>query len=344
MPPSGWYDDPDQPWTWRYFDGAHWTDHRAPKWVPPAVDPRSFSVWFESATDAVKLATRRVGALLVGVWLLLGAMGAWLAIASFDDERGRELRRLLGIEQGTVGPMGSTTTELTDAEADRAWELLQDVFRAALPWVIALAVAFVVVAAWSVAVVARAIAPQAGGRSAGRPVQSVGSTVVQGLRRTPAVVGSGAVVLAAFVGTWVLASVPVLAVIGAGGGGPSILLTVVFVVLLVMAATVWLWGRLTLASAIAGSGGGGLGVVRSWHLTHGRFWFVAGRLLITGLVAGALSALVNFVNIVGQFLGFATYIALAALVQALVAAAATVITVCGHVATIDQLDEPDAPH
>lgn len=240
--------------------------------------------------------------------------------------------------------MGSTTTELTDAEADRAWELLQDVFRAALPWVIALAVAFVVVAAWSVAVVARAIAPQAGGRSAGRPVQSVGSTVVQGLRRTPAVVGSGAVVLAAFVGTWVLASVPVLAVIGAGGGGPSILLTVVFVVLLVMAATVWLWGRLTLASAIAGSGGGGLGVVRSWHLTHGRFWFVAGRLLITGLVAGALSALVNFVNIVGQFLGFATYIALAALVQALVAAAATVITVCGHVATIDQLDEPDAPH
>jgi hypothetical protein len=238
--------------------------------------------------------------------------------------------------------MGSTTTELTDAEAERAWELLQDVFWAALPWVIALAVAFVVVAAWSIAMVARVIPARVDGRTIDRPEQGVGTLAVHGLRRTPAVIGSGAVVLATFVGTWTLASVPVLLVIAAGGGGASIALTVVFVVLLVTAATVWLWVRLTLASVIAGTGGHGLGVARSWHLTHGRFWFVAGRLLITGLIAGALSALVNVVNTVGQFLGFATYIALVTLVQAVAVAAATVITVCGHRATIDQLDEPDA--
>ncbi len=80
MPPSGWYDDPEQPWTWRYWDGARWTDHRSPMWVPPARDPLSFSSWFERSVDAAKVAIRRVGVLLVGVWLLFGIAGWWLVV------------------------------------------------------------------------------------------------------------------------------------------------------------------------------------------------------------------------------------------------------------------------
>lgn len=34
--PAGWYDDPEQPAQYRYWDGAQWTDHRAPKSAPPA--------------------------------------------------------------------------------------------------------------------------------------------------------------------------------------------------------------------------------------------------------------------------------------------------------------------
>ncbi len=33
--PSGWYDDPEQPDQYRYWDGTNWTDHRAPKAAPP---------------------------------------------------------------------------------------------------------------------------------------------------------------------------------------------------------------------------------------------------------------------------------------------------------------------
>jgi hypothetical protein len=35
MPPSGWYPDPEQPASLRWWDGTVWTDHRAPGWQPP---------------------------------------------------------------------------------------------------------------------------------------------------------------------------------------------------------------------------------------------------------------------------------------------------------------------
>ena len=331
MPPSGWYDDPDQPWTWRYFDGAHWTEHRSPMWVPPVRDPTSLAVWFDTAVDAVKRSTRRVGVLLGVVWLSLGALGWWLAIASFDDRRGRELRRLLDIDQSTLAPTGSqTTNELTTAEAERAWELFQDIFWDALPYLTALTVVLVVLSAWSVALVARAALDSS---------ERLGQVAIAAVRRVPAVIVSGLIVFGLFVATWAVASIPVVLVVAADGGGAAIVLTVVFVVLAVVVVTGLLWGRLTLASVIAARGGHRLGVGRSWNSTHGRFWFVVGRLLITGLIAGALSGLVSIVNTFGQLLGFSVYLAMVILLQALVAAVAIVITVCGHVAIIDQLDD-----
>ena len=38
---AGWYPDPDQPGTLRYWDGAGWTDQRAPLPVPQPLSPRS---------------------------------------------------------------------------------------------------------------------------------------------------------------------------------------------------------------------------------------------------------------------------------------------------------------
>lgn len=303
-------------------------------WVPPVRDPKSLAVWFESSVNAVKRSARRVGVLLVVVWLSLGALGSWMAIASFDDRRGRELRRLLGFDQRTFAPTGSpTSNELTTAEAERAWELLQEIFWDALPWLIALTIAFVVLSAWSVASTNRAVQ---------QTDERLGALSVAALRRVPAVIGSGLVLFGLAVATWALASIPVVLVVVADAGGAAIVLTVVFVALLVVVTTAWLWGRLTLASVIAAAGGHGLGIGRSWYITHGRFWFVVGRLLIAGLIASALSGLVSLGNMFGQFLGFSAYLAIVILLQALTTAVAIVVTVCGHLSTIDQLDDPDA--
>ena len=311
-------------------------------WVPPARDPQSFSAWFERSVVAVQVAVRRVGVLLVSMWLTLGALSWWLAVASFDDDRGRELRRILEIDHTTFGPMGSpATAELTTAEGERAWELLQEIFWSALPWLIVLVVVGVVAAAWSVALVARVVRLDvADGPEASNPAADGLRSIAAGaLGRVPAVLASGFVVFTVFAGVWIAAVLPVVVVAVVGGGGAAIVLTVVFVVLLVLVVTGWLWGRLTLASVIAASGGHGLGVGRSWALTHGQFWFVVGRLLVTGLIAGAASSVVNVVNGFGQFLGLATYLAIVFLLQSLAFTVAIVITVCGHLATIDQVDQ-----
>ena len=339
MPPSGWYDDPDQPWTWRYWDGVRWTDHRAPMWVPPARDPSSFSSWFERSIAVAKVAVRRVGVLIVGMWLLFGIAGWWLAVATFDSDAGRELRRLLDFEQtSVVGP--TLTAELTDAEAERAWELVQDIFWSALPWIVLLAACSVVLAAWSVALVVRAVHPvtidEASGGVGAEPLLSL---VGASLRRVPAVLASGIVVFLVFAGVWVVASLPVLLVAVLGGSGAAIVLTAVFVVLLVVIATACLWVRLTSASVIAAMGGRGIGVVRSWELTRDQFWYAAGRLIITGLVAGAAAGVINSVTSFGQFLGFAAYVAILAVLQAVALAVSVVVTVAGQLVTIDQLGD-----
>ena len=335
MPPSGWYDDPEQPWTWRYWDGARWTDHRAPMWVSPERDPSSFSSWFERSVVVAKVGVRRLGVLLVGVWLVVGIAGWWLVVSAFDSDRGRELRRLIDIEGSAFG--GSPAT-LTDAEAERAWELVQDIFWSALPWIVVLGLGFVVLAAWSVALVVRAVqAHLAVPATGGAPAEPLGNLVGAAVRRVPAVIGSGIVVFLVFAGVSVVAGLPVVFVALIGGGGSAIVLTVVFVVLLVVVAIAWLWVRLALASVIAAAGGEGIGVARSWELTHGQFWYAAGRLIVAGLVAGAAGGVLNFVTGFAQFLGFVAYVAILFALQAVAFAASILVTVCCHLVTIEQL-------
>jgi hypothetical protein len=111
---------------------------------------------------------------------------------------------------------------------------------------------------------------------------------------------------------------------------------------LVAVATTWLWVRLALASVIAGAGGHGIGVTRSWELTHGQFWYAAGRLIVTGLIAGAAGGVINSVTGFGQFLGFVAYVGIVSVLQAVALAASIVVTVSGHLATIEQLlDRPE---
>ena len=41
LPGAGWYPDPDDPRSWRYWDGAAWTEHRSPGGQAPSPPPRA---------------------------------------------------------------------------------------------------------------------------------------------------------------------------------------------------------------------------------------------------------------------------------------------------------------
>ncbi len=79
-PTADWYDDPEDPLQYRYWDGDQWTEHHAPKVVPRTPGAASSSAWSMFANtfrlaasrwrEAVVLALPLVFAQLVGGWLL----------------------------------------------------------------------------------------------------------------------------------------------------------------------------------------------------------------------------------------------------------------------------------
>lgn len=306
-------------------------------WVAPPRDPMSLSMWFERSLAAVKVAARRIGLVLLVPWTMLGVAGWVLVVSTLDGRRGREVRRLLDLDENSFG--GSDAVDLTDAEADRVWELTQQMFWSALPWFVLLGVIFALVSAWSVALAVRAGSVRVAESGTGpSPVESVGGLMSAAGRRVPGVLASGVVVSLVFLGVWIVASLPVVLVAVLDAGGAAIVLTSVFVVLLAGAVATWLWVRVSLAVVLAAVGGHGIGVRRSWELTSGQFWYAAGRLVITGLIAGALSGAVNSVAGFGQFLSLVVYLAIVLSLQVVVTAASMLITASCHLVTIDQLE------
>ena len=69
--PAGWYPDPQMAGTQRYWDGARWTEHRAPMPARQA-----------SGTSTGKI----VGAILLSVLILVVVGGFAFAVVTADDE------------------------------------------------------------------------------------------------------------------------------------------------------------------------------------------------------------------------------------------------------------------
>jgi hypothetical protein len=78
-PPADWYPDPGDPSRFRYWDGAAWTEHRAPR-VGERLDglparPRGHS----------RLVSFRIGLSLVGVGLVGGILAALLLVSALSS-------------------------------------------------------------------------------------------------------------------------------------------------------------------------------------------------------------------------------------------------------------------
>jgi len=334
MPAAGWYEDPEQAWTWRYWDGGRWTDHRAPRvgWVPHR-DPYSFSSWFEDSRDAVFAVARRVGLLVGGASIItVGLIGVFV-FAVFTSGKGRELRDLLRFDR-TFG--SNDTVVLTDADFERVRDLFGDIVRNSLPWLVALVIVATAVGIWAMVLAARVAARVESGT-----VVEVSRTddAAESLRRIPAVLASGIVLFAVLAAAMVAVFAPLLVVLVSGGGGASIAVAAVFGALAAIVLGGWLYGRLYLAVVIAALGGHGIGVRHSWDLTDGHYWGVVGRLLVASLLASVATAPLSFFNSFALAWGFTVWVVFVLFLQAASNVATTLISIPALVVIVEHLTE-----
>jgi hypothetical protein len=327
MPAAGWYLDPDANDTWRYWDGARWTEHRAPVNRRVRRDPHSFSAWFDESVAAVRAVLWPVGAVVAGLWLVAAIPFVVIVVWAFDSSDGREVRDVLD-----VGWNG-TTSELTDAEADRVVELMGDIAWRALPWLVVAAVLTAAVAAWTYAMVARSASSRVDG------AEGSDALMVGALRRVLPLLGSVLVLSALFVGIAALLLGPMLVLVVVDTGEVAIALAAVFGAIASLVVSVVVGVRLSLAPVIAALGGHGLGIRRSWDLTDGHGWGVLGRQVVAILLASALSGVVGFGIGFSLFLGLVAFAVITTLFQVVSNAVNTVVVTPAQVVLVRHLEE-----
>ncbi len=334
MPPPGWYPDPEQTWTWRYWDGIRWTDRRAPQTPNTRTrDPYSFSAWFEDASEAVKAVVGRVGAVIMGVWFACAALVGVVALTIYNSADFREIRSLIDFDNR----FGSNrTVELTDSEIDRLGDLSWEVLWASAPWLTIVAIVVGVVWIWTMSLSARVA-----DRVSSDLVDDVerSDDAAAALKRIPMVFSSVVATSAIWMGVLLVVFSPLLVVLAVDADGTPIALAAVFGAMALLVVVPLLIVRLSLAFVLAAIGGFGVGLRRSWQLTDGHFWGVVGRVLIAGLIAAAFTLPLSFVNSFGIGFGFGTYLVMMLVFQALSNAIAMLVQIPAHVTLARHLTE-----
>jgi hypothetical protein len=89
LPPPGWYPDPNDPSSRRYWDGSRWTDNRVP--AATAAHPAT-------VTPARPTNGKAIAALVLGITWICG-IGSILALV-FGNQAKNEIDASGGLEQG----------------------------------------------------------------------------------------------------------------------------------------------------------------------------------------------------------------------------------------------------
>lgn len=302
-------------------------------WAPTPKDPHSFSGWFEQSTEAVKQVLRRVGLVVAGANLACFALIGLVAYAAFSSDDGREIRDIVDFDRN----FGSSNSEirLTSAERDRVGELFGDLWRTWLPAVMVLTVLLAVIAMWGIALAARAAAD---------PTASSASLMRDAVRRLPVVFASCLVLVVVFAAVVVGPLIPMIAAIAAGAGSAAIGLTAAVGIPAAMVLACWIGGRLSLALVGAALGSDGLGVRRSWDLTHDHYWGVVSRLIVASLIASVVTMPLSFVSGFAMAIGFMFLVMFLLVIQALSSAASVLVTIPAQAVLwhhlVEDLDRP----
>jgi hypothetical protein len=74
LPPAGWHDDPNDPTSLRYWDGAAWSEQRAPKAAPSTPGPLA-------AAPSSGWPTHRLVAAGAAAGVIIGSVSPWATIS-----------------------------------------------------------------------------------------------------------------------------------------------------------------------------------------------------------------------------------------------------------------------
>lgn len=91
-PPAAWYDDPQDPTSFRYWNGSRWTDHRAPKRRDRTAAPEATAVATGVVAPTVSTSPEqtsrwpilRLIAALGAVAVVIGSVGPWATVSMFS--------------------------------------------------------------------------------------------------------------------------------------------------------------------------------------------------------------------------------------------------------------------
>lgn len=80
--PAGWYQDPDQPHTQRYWDGEQWTEQRAPQ---PVQSPSGAYGWLDEDGKLTFKGNFALGLIVAGIGAAIAIVGVFLPLADTES-------------------------------------------------------------------------------------------------------------------------------------------------------------------------------------------------------------------------------------------------------------------
>lgn len=217
--PSGWYDDPEDPTQYRYWDGTQWTEHRAPRTTNSAAN--SSSAGSAAITDGWNLLRRNWVAMVVISLITLAAYVA-AAIVIFIAANNSLEPSILDIVERVTEPGFDAVNDPADEAFIESIEFTPTAgFWVIVPVMIALVL---IVQVFSVALQSVHVAADHVGRPRG-----LGGSFGIAMRRLPRWIGvyllwalAGAVILAVFVGLAIVTGGLALILLIPGGIGAFI--------------------------------------------------------------------------------------------------------------------------
>lgn len=288
LPPADWYTDPEDESQYRYWDGASWTDHRAPRVGVAGGAPDAGSDTMRSPMKLLStvfkvIAKRWRGCLAAVATSIVGQTAAVvLAVISLDSV-------LVG-KLSAVADRIMRLAEYTDRENEAYFESLELdwAFSNFIPLILGLLASWIA-GALATVVITRLTLAEITGRA-----QTVAGAFSVALGRVLRLAGVGVQ------GTAILAVGVVL--VGLLGAVHPLLL--VPAVLAWLVGSLWMIPVLMLGYTVACAGPAEPSLRCAARLIRGRFWATLGRLLLVFLVIVAASmALSLFLGIVAGSLG-----------------------------------------